>query len=493
MFVANPSDESTSQTISILTRVFSLNDLPDEILLKLFSYLGPKDLGRCLQVSKRFNQIAKDMRLWRKITLWNRFHRRISAKFFNQVLDYGLENLELGKCSIQVFLQFQRNLDFDFMALENQDQSIFQNIVVRISNQKLSLNDLPDEILIKIFMYLRPKYLGRFRQVSKRLNQIAKDKRLWQKITIWNKFSRRISANFFAQALDFGLENLELRKCEVKGILEYHELNQLKSLNLQWLDFYKRSNTEFVSNLTENCQFLENLFIKGFGSLKLDFQRITINGQSLKKINISFLEWKFWYTPNSRALNFKAVKLIVDNCTELSELSLSNITRQALEYLCQNLTPKICKLHLGQKDYFYELKLHDTIFEILTKRCDKLTTLSFGFIVISILALSYMKNLSILEKLSLYKCCVVTNVADFWSPYAELSVWIGEFAQMTTLKVLCFGLAYLNSAQKKQMMQTCEQQLSHLENLKLIFVEKFKDQKILMDIAMPTGSSNECN
>ena len=60
MSVGNPSNESTFQTISILTRVFSLEDLPDEILLKLFSYLGPKDLGRCLQVSKRFNRIAKD-------------------------------------------------------------------------------------------------------------------------------------------------------------------------------------------------------------------------------------------------------------------------------------------------------------------------------------------------------------------------------------------------------------------------------------------------
>mgnify|MGYP001496083091 CR=1 FL=1 len=60
MSVGNPSNESTFQTISILTRVFSLDDLPDEILLKLFSYLGPKDLRRCLQVSKRFNRIAKD-------------------------------------------------------------------------------------------------------------------------------------------------------------------------------------------------------------------------------------------------------------------------------------------------------------------------------------------------------------------------------------------------------------------------------------------------
>ena len=102
-----------------------------------------------------------------------------------------------------------------------------------------------------------------------------------------------------------------------------------------------------------------------------------------------------------------------------------------------------------------------------------------------------MKNLSILEKVSLFKYCVVTNVADFWSPYAELSVWIGGFAQMTSLKFLCF--AYINLAERKQMIQVWEQQLSHLENLPLIFVEKFKNQRILMDIAMHTSSSNERN
>ena len=233
---------------------------------------------------------------------------------------------------------------------------------------------------------------------------------------------------------------LGVEKSGVEMSFKRPERNQLKSLNLQWLNFYKKSNTEFVSNLMENCQSLENLFIKGFGSFKLDFQKLTINGHLLKKINISFRKHVFW-TPNSEALTFKAVVQIVDNCTELSELALSNITRPAVEYLCQNLTPKICKLHLGQKDYIYELKLHDTIFEILTKRCDRLTNLSLADIRMSVLSLSYMKNLSILEKLSLFKCRVVIgNVADFWSPYAELSVWIGEFAQMTSLKFLCFAL-----------------------------------------------------
>ena len=52
-------------------------------------------------------------------------------------------------------------------------------------------------------------------------------------------------------------------------------------------------------------------------------------------------------------------------------------------------------------------------------------------------------------------------------------------------------MTYSEEYRRKRMMQICEHHLSHLENLKLIFVEKFKDQKKLMDIAMHTGLSNE--
>ena len=452
--------------------MFYFDALPDETLLETFLYLRHKNLGRCLQVSKRFNQIAKDMRLWRKITLWNRSYRRMSAKFFIEVLDYGLENYELTYFLFKYSFQLQRNLDFEIMAVENQDQSILQKIIVKNSDQELSLKDLPDEILMKIFMYLRPKYLGRFRQVSKRLNHIAKDKRLWRNITLWNRFYRKISADFFTQALHYGLEKLELRKCEVKGVMKRPERNQLKSLNLQWLNFYKRSNAEFVSNLFENCQFLENLFIKGFGSLKLDFQKLTINGQLLKKINISFRTY-VWWTQNSQALTYKAVVLIVNNCRELSELALSNITRPAVEYLCKNLTPKICKLHLDswQKEYLY---LPEYSVDILSKRCDKLTALSLGFIKIPRLALSYLKNLMNLEKLAFFECFV--NETYNWK------VWIGEFDKMTKLKVLC--ISYIRYEPTKQK---CKQRLSNLENLTMIFDQNFLDQKKLMDIAVHTG------
>jgi len=47
----------------------SLNDLPDEILLKILSHIGPEDL--CLSIAKvceRWNVLAKDVLLWKKLS-----------------------------------------------------------------------------------------------------------------------------------------------------------------------------------------------------------------------------------------------------------------------------------------------------------------------------------------------------------------------------------------------------------------------------------------
>jgi hypothetical protein len=46
-----------------------LNDLPDEILLKILSHLGPEDL--CLHIAKvceRWNVLAKDKILWKTLS-----------------------------------------------------------------------------------------------------------------------------------------------------------------------------------------------------------------------------------------------------------------------------------------------------------------------------------------------------------------------------------------------------------------------------------------
>ena len=44
-----------------------LLSLPAEITLKIFSYLGPKDLCRCAQVCRLWSHSARDGELWREL------------------------------------------------------------------------------------------------------------------------------------------------------------------------------------------------------------------------------------------------------------------------------------------------------------------------------------------------------------------------------------------------------------------------------------------
>jgi hypothetical protein len=47
----------------------SINDLPDEMLLKILSHFGPEDL--CLKIAKvceRWNNLSKDVALWRNLS-----------------------------------------------------------------------------------------------------------------------------------------------------------------------------------------------------------------------------------------------------------------------------------------------------------------------------------------------------------------------------------------------------------------------------------------
>ena len=57
-----------SQKISF----YQLNDLPDEVVLKVLGFMDIKELLLCGQVSKRLRAIANDESLWLKLNLYKR-------------------------------------------------------------------------------------------------------------------------------------------------------------------------------------------------------------------------------------------------------------------------------------------------------------------------------------------------------------------------------------------------------------------------------------
>jgi hypothetical protein len=61
--------EVSSEPSVIVGEPRSLNDLPDEILLKILSHIGPEDL--CFIISKvceRWNALTKDVMLWKALS-----------------------------------------------------------------------------------------------------------------------------------------------------------------------------------------------------------------------------------------------------------------------------------------------------------------------------------------------------------------------------------------------------------------------------------------
>ena len=74
----------------------SFEDLPDEIILKIFSYVNIKDLFRCMAVNKKMRAIASDKSLWKRIHLAGEF----PVELLEEVLDRGCQYLSLYRCKV---------------------------------------------------------------------------------------------------------------------------------------------------------------------------------------------------------------------------------------------------------------------------------------------------------------------------------------------------------------------------------------------------------
>ena len=94
------------QKLSIL----QLEDLPNEILLKIFKKLDVKDLLRCGQMSKRIRAISMDESLWEKINL---MFKKVPIGFLGLVLRNGCKYLSLFGAKLigetEDFTQFWKN------------------------------------------------------------------------------------------------------------------------------------------------------------------------------------------------------------------------------------------------------------------------------------------------------------------------------------------------------------------------------------------------
>ena len=284
------------------------------------------------------------------------------------------------------------------------DQKVFSTLQFEV---------LPNEVVVQVFSYLKIKDILKCGKVSKRFRAISNDENLWPKQ--FNLYFKKVPLGFLQKLLDSGCKYLNLSGAILDGTLNLSRASRLLYLNLS--RFPKRENSE---KLLESCYSLQKLSLSYFHlSSKLISSASLQNGKTLRVLDLSnctLCEISNHANSDCRSncANTISIRQIVENCTELTELSLhkTKLCEKSVDILCFNLTSKIEKLDLFDMSFL----LDEHVKELVT-RCNKITELDLGGwnTLITIQSLNFItEHLQLtLVKLNLQQTHIIFYKSDF--------------------------------------------------------------------------------
>ena len=256
------------------------------------------------------------------------------------------------------------------------------------------LDDLPTEILLKIFDSLKINDLLRCGQVSKRIKSMAHHETLWQKVNLQNK----ISSGLIQFILENGCKYLSIGTCKVEG-----QFIPTQTFQLKYLEAWDVSPLKSLEEILASCNLLEKLDLCYVRLSNSIISSISQNGKTLKQLNLtnsypyklSTNQIQSFYQQNDSTKQNLFFQQFIGNCDVLTELNLQNVycSDYSTVYLVNNLTVNIQKLNICG------MNINDHQFKVLVTRCHKITELNLKISNESVNhILAYLQ--STLEKLS---------------------------------------------------------------------------------------------
>ena len=373
--------------------------LPNEIILKIFSHLTIKDLGRCAQVSKNFCAIAYDKTLWTTILVTSGM---VPNKLLEQALSRGAKYLGLSNLSDVSTLKpnFPPTNQVEYLALSSSlmDENYFRQLILSCHKlTKLSVpgpygtwnsDDLIEGILQNSNSLKVLDLSGCHKLDSQDLNTIVS---VCLKLTDanfdhMNLHTYNLSSiftNLTPNIKKLSLSGASLRLSDLNKLIT--QCNKITDLDLSWALLYP-------DQITTNIKFprriqLESLYMRGF-DIKSSYLEMFILSceKSLQVLDISFC----------KKMTFEAIQLIVSRCLNLTAVDFRELKHTS--FICKNLTPNIVKVSLSNTDVSNE------DIKRLVSRCNKIQELdiSHTHVVIDSVVDEIILHLSsTLEKLSL--------------------------------------------------------------------------------------------
>ena len=223
------------------------------------------------------------------------------------------------------------------------------------------LENLPNEILLKIFHYMNPKIkeLLSFGQVSRRIRSVANDDSFWENVNLFPK--NTVPTGLLQLILENGCKRLSTCS-QILGNLTLNQESQLKFLNTAW-----NTDSRVLTVLLGSCKSLEQLRLSNVVLNPDIISSICRNGQTLKVLKMNHCQ-RF---SDDTMLNTEWIQPIIDNCSELSVLDLCDtpLSEESIEYVAKNVTTKISKLTIYGMPFISRLFTIDySKYDLMDKR-----------------------------------------------------------------------------------------------------------------------------
>ena len=384
---------SCEQNYDIKVNSYSLETLPNEIILNIFIHLTVKDLGLCAQVSKNFRAFAYDKTVWKKVLVTRGV---VPHKFLEQALSRGAKYLGLSNLSFISTLEpnFPPKNQVEYLALSSSlmDEKYFRQLILSCHNlKKLSVNEgywKSDDLIKGILqnsnslkvLDLSGCYKLKQQDFKLIISSCLKlTEANFDHMTIWDSIFVNLTPN---------IEKLSLSGAAI-SIHDIAELmtqcNKITDLDLTWAHIVVPKIERKNIKLPKKTQ-LKSLYMRGF-NIEFNFLDMLILSceNSLKVLDISYCNM----TP-------QAIELIVSRCLDLTTVDFCGEKHAA--YICKNVTQNIEKVCLSGTDV-----TNDDI-KTLVSRCNKIKELdiSHNDVSIDVVADEIILHLSsTLEKLCL--------------------------------------------------------------------------------------------
>ena len=293
----------------------------------------------------------------------------------------------------------------------------------------LRLEDLPDEMIVKVLSYVNISDLMRCGNVSKRFGKIRETESLWKIVDL--RRCKAVKPDFIKFLLDKGCERLNLLGATIaKGSLKLDGPSKLRCLSLR--------NDPALKEILNSCHILQKLSLE---ELDFDFvkQLILRNSKTLQTINMVLFD----PLKDDSKVDFFGC------CLKLTEFKITGITNynfrsDQLDLMIDSLPPNLLKVEFS---HFEELS--DLHIEKLVRKCDKITAISLFYTCVTNQSVTtivrYLKNS--LEVLDLQGC-----------QFVSLDTIFEAVRNLTQLKILFYECeeSCMKYAKPPKMCGTCE-------------------------------------